>query len=129
MFNKEIISELLKSTGKSKKDFLAAVFNPASKRGITYFDRIDNVNFTTAEKVADFFGVPMDLLRTGKRTNQGVIGNHNLVGNVNINSNFMAEIQYLRQMIAAKDEIIASNKMLIESKNEVIDSLKKEQKN
>lgn len=126
MFNSSIIQQLLTSTGKNKRDFLNSVFNPNSKRSLSYFENVADINFSTAEKVADFFGVPMDCLRTTPHMNSGVaIGNHNQVGNMNVNSNFMAEIQYLRQMVAAKDETIASNNKLLEAKDEVISGLKK----
>lgn len=126
MFNNSIITQLLSSTGKTKKDFLNAVFTPQSKRSLSYFDKVEDINFSTAEKVADFFGVPMDCFRTTPHMNSGVaIGNHNQVGNFNLNTNLMAEITYLQKMLDAKNETIESFQKLLDTKEEIIAGLKK----
>lgn len=126
MFNSAIITQLLSHSGKSKKEFLTTVFNPESKRSISYFDKVGDISFSLAEKIADFFGVPIDCLGTNPHMNSGVaIGNNNSVGNFSMNSNLLVENQYLQKVVAAKDETIASNKLLLQSKDEVIANLKK----
>ena len=82
------------------------------------------------ETLADYFHMPLDYFRiesSFKTTN--VTGDNNYVGNISLGNNLLLENNALRQeiiglkqLIAAKDQVIEADKIAIESLKKSLES-------
>lgn len=102
---KEWIDQLARKYGKKSKMVRDALWPEAPSKSLTYFDKVQSIGISTAEKVADVIGCSMDELirrRVPVPVPSFVSGNNNHVGNVNISNDPNA----LLQIINAQKQII-----------------------
>ena len=119
MINYNTLETLVGTDKGQRKKFVEYVLGSKANRPLSYF-RDHDVTFSTAEKICDYFSVPMDMLRDTPRTGNNVAGNNNNVGNISINSNLVqenchlrAQIESLKETITAKNETIQAYKRLV----------------
>lgn len=126
MFNNLILQQLIESSGKSSTEFCNAVFGAKQRRTLKYFSGRNNISFNLAEKIADYFGVSMETLRTSPRpAHRNIIGNNNHnIGNVSINGNMSMEIAMLQDKVDMLNENIKSKDQTIEALQQLIHTLK-----
>lgn len=118
MINYQVLETLVGNDKGKRKQFVEHILGKKANRPLSYF-RDHDVSFSTAEKICDYFAVPMDMLREHPRTGNNVAGDNNNVGNISINSNLVQEnghlrsqIEILKETISAKDETIMAYKQL-----------------
>ena len=118
MYNGQKINELIGKSGLKKTEFLAQL-NMQYKSLQTIIE--GNPTVKSLERIADFFKVPMDYFfdrnNPGNITSIGhqITGDGNRVtGDIGL-SECHKEIEHLRQLLAAKEETIETQRELIKS--------------
>lgn len=124
MFNSSILQKLLETSGKTSTEFCNAIFGAKQRRTIKYFSNRNNISFNLAEKIADYFGVPMETLRTSPHSTQSpIIGNNNHnIGNISINGNLSMEIAMLKDKINMLNDNIKNKEQTIQALQQLIDA-------
>lgn len=125
MFNGLILKELLKQKNKKQIDLIRYMNWNGSGSVASFINR--NPTASQLERVADFFGVPIDtfFIRNGSDPQKNnVIGNGNSVGNIHINDTALAtENEYLKDKIKQLEkqiEILEKfNKVLMDKQVQV----------
>ncbi|MBQ0072856.1 MAG: hypothetical protein KBT34_01535 [Prevotella sp.] len=115
MLNKNVVYELLAAAGKTDTEFFDNVFGKNAKRGRAYFDNLERVTFAQAEKIADFFHVPLDSLR--EHPNFSIVPNGE---GASINNDLAYENARLRKDIDGKKLLIASKEETIKMANQLL---------
>ena len=123
MLNIDLIDTLYAGLTKEQKDDLIIKLFKKSKQTMNYFRRTKDISMSKLETLADYFHMPLDYFRiesSFKTTN--VTGDNNYVGNISLGNNLLfennalrQEIIGLKQLIAAKDQVIEADKIAIES--------------
>lgn len=123
MINYQVLENLVGTDKGKRKRFVEHILGTKANRPLSYF-REHDVTFSTAEKICDYFSVPMDMLRNAPRTGNNVVGDNNNVGSISINTNLMQENNYLRTQIEALKETIAAKDETIRAKDDILQAYK-----
>lgn len=118
MYNPQIIIDLIESSGKKKRDLLD--FMGKNWNGSVEAIIKGDIRVSKIEKIADFFGVPIDTFFDRETPNSGVMigGVRNKVHHFTVGST-ISEIKNLQTLIAEKDK-------RIEALEEIVALLKKQ---
>lgn len=125
MLNKNVVYELLAAAAKTDSEFFDHVFGKNSKRGRAYFDNLERVTFVQAEKIADFFRVPLDSLRETPHFSLSSKGEGTSINNdlAHENARLRKDIDGKKLLIASKEETIRMANQLIATKDAEIKRL------
>jgi len=123
MINYQVLQNLVGSDKGNRTKFMEYAFGKTMKRSLSYFEKHD-VTFSTAERIAEYLGVPLDTLRGKPSANNNVRGNYNNVGNIGVgaaaydNQQLQMRIQQLEEIISSKDETIQALKIALDVKKQ-----------
>ncbi len=113
MYNPKKVIELIESSGIRKKELLDFM-------GMNYNGSVDavikgDIRVSKLEKIADFFGVPVDVFFDRDQSNNGVLvgGVHNKVHHFSIGAS-ETELKAMEALLKEKDKRIETLEEMIE---------------
>lgn len=126
MLNTDLVDSLYSRLTKEQQKTLISLLFKNSKQTMNYFRRTKDTSMSKLEILADFFHLPLDSLRVGKKFPSTHTSN-NYEGNISFSHKLLMENQSLRMelesmkaTLEAKDETIRTTYAVIQSKDEVI---------
>lgn len=122
------IGTLAKRRNIRPKDIRDALWPDQKTRGLSYFDKYDNLTRKYIERLCELLHCSSDeLLRLNYGNGSQIVsGDYNNVGNVNVNSDVQVlqdTINNLREIISRQDLELARKDAEIKTKNGQIDRL------
>ena len=115
MLNIELVERLYAQLPREQQQQLITKLFKQSKQTMAYFRRTKDISLSKLETLADFFNVPLDVLRRGSTTPPLRQERNNTLATEN--KQLRKEIEHLQALLHSKDETI-------EAKNETIAMLK-----
>lgn len=126
MLNTDLVDNLYATLTKEQQQNLITLLFKNSKQTMNYFKRTKDISMSKLEILADFFHLPLDYFRVGKEfSSNNVSGNNNYVGNISLSNNLLIENDALRKEVENLKATIVAMKETIQTKNELIEALKK----
>ena len=121
MLNLELIDRLYAGLNREQQQVLIEQLFKKSKQTMSYFHRTKDISMSKLEILADFFHLPLDLLRLeNAATVQGISTNVSSLGKLPISNHLIVEnrtlqkeVENLKSALQAKEETIQTQKELI----------------